>query len=99
MCCRAKWEGILSEISILWIHFIIPNTLVNVFLFFNFSLSHFILILSLPVAFYALIGIFMKHFANSDHFLLKKKHGEENMKYLSICICLILIIQNSCVFQ
>ena len=68
VCSRAKWEGLLSEISILRIHFIIPNALINVFLFCNFSLSHFILILSLLVAFYALIGIFMKHFANSDHF-------------------------------
>ena len=41
----------------------------------------------------------MKQFANTDHFLLRKQHGDENVKYLPIFTYLIPIIQNSCVFQ
>lgn len=44
-----------------------------------------------------MVQYFMEHFANTDHFLYKRQHGDKSVKYLSLFIHFIPNIQNPCV--
>lgn len=93
---KAKCKWLRSKTSIIMnFHSILLNNLLfsPFFRYFlvPFQFHHFL------ADSYDLIGIFKEHFANIDHFFCTKQHGGKNVKYLSIFICLIPIIQNPCV--